>query len=106
MEETLKSLLIAPKILMKRSNSIWDSLLATEEETKLLAGSILTTKAIRLQTEYMGIRVTLYGFPWTSLRTGWRSFYQVQINHGCLIVTEDFVLQETMTRKSFLDVPD
>lgn len=64
MEEALKCLKIVPKILCKRSNAMWDILLASEEETKQLSGSILRTKTLRLQTEYMGTRrtrVTLHG---------------------------------------------
>lgn len=41
MEVAIKSLNIAPKILSKRSNDMWNILLATEEEAKKLAGCIL-----------------------------------------------------------------
>lgn len=44
MEEALRSLQIALKVLAKRSNVMWDILLANEEEAKLLIGSVLTTK--------------------------------------------------------------
>lgn len=54
----LKSLNIMPKILAQRSNAIWDILLATMEESKALDGSILTTKWVRLQTEYLDTRKT------------------------------------------------
>lgn len=45
---------------------MWDILLASEEEAKSLAGSVLATKAVRLQTEYKGnrrTRVILHGVP-------------------------------------------
>lgn len=43
MEEILKSLNIALKVLARRSSAIWDILLATEQEAKQLAGSVLAT---------------------------------------------------------------
>lgn len=50
-------------MLVKRSNATRDILLVSEEAVKELAGIILTTKSVGLQTEYMGIqktRVTLH----------------------------------------------
>lgn len=52
MEEALKSLRIAAKILARRSNAMWHILLDTEDATKSLDGNITITKAVRLQTEY------------------------------------------------------
>lgn len=66
MEEALKSLSIAPKILARRSNATWDILLATITETKVLAEGILTTKPLRLQIEYLDTqktKITLHGVP-------------------------------------------
>lgn len=66
MEEALKSLNIEAKVLARRSNAMWDILLATKDSAKALAGNILTTKSVRLQTEYLGTRktrVTLHGVP-------------------------------------------
>lgn len=43
---------------------MWDILLATEQESKQLAGSILMAKSVRLLTEYMGThktRITVHG---------------------------------------------
>lgn len=37
---------------------MWDLLLSSEQEAKLLTGSILSPSSLRLQTEYMGIRKT------------------------------------------------
>lgn len=45
---------------------MWDILLATIEETKALAGSILTANLVRLQMEYLGTRktkITLHRVP-------------------------------------------
>lgn len=47
-------------------NALWDLLLQTEQQAKSLAGSILSTKNLRLQTEYMGTcrtKVTIHGVP-------------------------------------------
>lgn len=66
MEEALKALHIRPKILARRTNALWDILLQSEEQTKELAGSILSTKTLHLQTEYMGTcrtKVTIHGSP-------------------------------------------
>lgn len=66
MEEALKSLNNGLKMLARRSNTIWDVLMATEQEVKQLAGSVLTSKSVRLQTEYMGTqrtRVMVHGVP-------------------------------------------
>lgn len=41
-----------------RTNALWDLLLQTEQQAKSLAGSVLSTKNLRLQTEYMGARRT------------------------------------------------
>lgn len=66
MEETLKILSIAPKILARTSNAVWDILLSTKQEAKQLAGSILTAKSMRLQMEYMSTqrtRIIVHGVP-------------------------------------------
>lgn len=66
MEEALKALKINPKVLARRTNALWDILLATEQQAKVLAGSVLITKSLCLQTEYMGTRrtkVTIHGVP-------------------------------------------
>lgn len=66
MEEALKSLNITAKVLARRSNAMWDILFPTEEAAKSLAGNILITKSVRLQSEYMGrrkIKATLHGVP-------------------------------------------
>lgn len=54
MEEALNSLNIGAKTLACCSKAMWDILLPIEEVAKSLAGNILTTKSVRLQTEYMG----------------------------------------------------
>lgn len=65
-EESLKALNIAAKVLARRSNAIWDVLLATEESAMALASNILTIKSLHLQIEYMGTwktQITLHGVP-------------------------------------------
>lgn len=45
---------------------MWDILLDSEESAKRLAGSILKTKMVRMQTEYMGTwktKTALNGVP-------------------------------------------
>lgn len=66
MEEVIKSLSIGTKIFARRTRAMWDILLASEDAAMSLAGSILTTKSVRLQTEYLGTRkmkVILHGVP-------------------------------------------
>lgn len=66
MEENLTALNIEAKVLARKSNAVWDILLATEEMAKTLVGSILTTKMLRLQTEYMSTWktcITLHELP-------------------------------------------
>lgn len=66
MEEALKNLNIASKVLTRKINTMLDILLTTVKETKTLAGSILTTKSVRLQTEYLDawkMKITLHGMP-------------------------------------------
>lgn len=53
-------------MLAKRSNAMWDILIGDTEEAVKLTGSILTTKSLRMQTEYMGTRktkITLHRMP-------------------------------------------
>lgn len=66
MEESLKALNITPCILARRSRALWDLLMKSEQEVKDLGGSVLTSKTLRLQIEYMGTRrtnVTVHGVP-------------------------------------------
>lgn len=44
MDEALKCLNIAVKVLVRRSNENWDILLTSEEDERALVGSILTAK--------------------------------------------------------------
>lgn len=73
----MKDMKSVQKLLAKRSYAMWDILMATEEEARQLAGSIIKAKAVRLRTNYMGtrkIRVTLHGCLQISHRTGWGLF--------------------------------
>lgn len=47
MEKVLKSLNIGVKLLVRRSNAMCDILLVSEE-SRMLAGSIITTKIVRM----------------------------------------------------------
>lgn len=58
MEEALKNLNIGSKILIRRSRTMRDIVLVIENAAKALAGSIMTTKSVRLQTEYLRTRKT------------------------------------------------
>lgn len=111
-EEALKSLQIIPKLLARWSNTIWDILMVNEEKAKKLVGSILTTKSIRLQTEYMGTQTTmipLYIVPMDLREEQLEVFFgQVRDISAAArktgIVTGNYILQVTMTRKNFLDI--
>lgn len=62
---------------------MWNILLATEKAAKELAGSILTTESVSLQTEYMGTRkMTL---PLETLTVTFKNLLGV---HDTLIETE------------------
>lgn len=52
-EEAIKSLNIGAKVLARRRRAMWDILLASEDSAKALTSSIMTTKSVRLQTEYL-----------------------------------------------------
>lgn len=54
MEQALNCLKIGPKMLARKSNAILDILLASEQEAKQLVRSVLMSKVVRLQSEYMG----------------------------------------------------
>lgn len=63
MEKGLESLNMAVNILARRNNAMWDFLMALEEVAKVLAGSVLATKAVILQTKYVGtlkIQITFH----------------------------------------------
>lgn len=100
-----------------RSKTMWDVLLATKQETKQLAGSILTSKTPQFQTEYMGTRktkVTVHGVPVdiTVDRMGafFAQYGKVKEVPGVIskvdIATGNIVLQVTLTRRSFSDIPN
>lgn len=58
-EEAFKSL--------TRPNVMWDILLATKDEAKQIAGNILMTKALRLQTAYMRTHRTRIALHWVPI---------------------------------------
>lgn len=117
MEEALKVLNIHPKILARRSNALWDLLLASEEQAKTLAGSVLFTKSIRLQTEYMGTcrtRVTIHGVPVdiTTNRMGafFTKYGEVNevkaLSSKSGIETGDMEVQITLDQHNFREIPN
>lgn len=117
MEEVLKVLQISPKVLARRSNAMWDILLPTEQDAKQIAGNILTTKNLRLQTEYMDTRrtrITVHGVPVdvSTDRMGayFSKFGSVEevkaITGKSGIATGDIELQVTITRSSFMEIPN
>lgn len=58
MDQARKSLTVAPKLLARRSNAMWDILLANVEEAKTLAESILITKSVRLQIDRVPLGIS------------------------------------------------
>lgn len=96
---------------------MWDILLATKDAAKLLFGSILTTNSVRMQREYMGIRKTnmiLHGVPLyiTEEHLGYVfvKFSEVAnilfIKRQTNITTSDVEIIVTLTRKSFMEIPN
>lgn len=92
-------------------------MLATEEADKKLPGSRLTSKSVRLQMEYMGTiktRITLQEVPMDISKDHLEAFFSQYLPVSevspliskASIATRDFVLQVTVTLKSFLDIPD
>lgn len=117
MEEAVKSLQIKPKFLAKRSNTKWDIPLPNVKEANMWTGSVLMYKLVRLQTEYMGswsTRITLHVVPmdFREEQPGVFLFRYGQVedvlavSNKAGIATGDYVLQITMTRKNFMDIPD
>lgn len=107
MEEALKSLNIVPKVKARRSNAMWDILQATEQEAKQLARSILKSKAVRLQTEYMGTRkskITIHRVPIDISKDRMGAFFSKygQVDDVSTVISKssivigDFVLQVTL----------
>lgn len=115
MKEPPKCLIIGTKVLARRCNAMWDILLMTEDALKALAGNILTTKSVRLQTEYMGTRKTNVTFHGASLYIGedllgfyFAKFREVavvlSVKSKAGIATGDFEIMLTLTRNNFIDI--
>lgn len=111
-EEVLKILQISAKILARQSNAMWDILLATEDAAKSLAGCVLTTKIVRLQTGYLGTRkskVTLHRIPLfiseDHLGFSFSQFGEVlPIRSKAGIATGDVEILITLNRKQFMKI--
>lgn len=66
---------------------MWDMILATEQEAKQLAGSIIKVKVVRLEAINLStrkIRVTVHGCLQISQKTGWEPFCEIWKRRGCL----------------------
>lgn len=94
------------------NNGMWDKLLNSEEADKRLPGSILMTKMVMMQTEYMGIwktKTALHRVPIDILDDDLVAFSPVETHQDVLsiiskmdIPTGDFNFHLTVTCKSFL----
>lgn len=97
MEEEVKSLIVGAKILSKRTNTMWDKLLASA----------------RLQTEYMDTKKPGWFYTGWPKISGWTVFftlYECFGNDPRVLIKEDistgdFVFQVILTQKCFLDIP-
>lgn len=112
MEDALKALQINPKMFERRTNALRDILLQTEDQAKKLASSVLNTNDLRLQTEYLGTRmtkVTIHGVPVDICPDRMRAFFtkfgqvhQVKILRSKAgIATSDMEMSVTVDRKIF-----
>lgn len=117
MEEVLKALNVEAKVLARRSNAMWDILLVSKEVAKTLAGNTLTTKTMRLQTEYMDTqktRITLHWVPMYITEDHLGAFFAEyapvdevsSIKSKSGIFTGDFEVLVTLTRPKFNEVPN
>lgn len=109
MEGALKSINVAPNVLARRSNAMWDILLGTEQEAKQLTGCVLLTTSITPQTEYMDTRwtkITVHRVPVNICEDRMRAFFSKfrqmeEVNASISktgITTGHMVLQVTLTR--------
>lgn len=100
--------------MSRRSNAIWDILLAIEEEARRLAGSTLTTKTVSKRNIWIqdGQILPSMDSRWTLGRIGCffppiRPTEEVAAKVSKAgICTGDFVLQVTLTKKSFTEIPN
>lgn len=117
MEEALKALNITPKVLARRTNALWDILLPTKQQAKELAGSVLNTKNLHLQTEDMGTcrtKVTIHGVSVDISEDRMGSFFtkysevsEVKaLMSKANIATVDMELYITVNRKNFQEIPN
>lgn len=112
MEKLLKNLKIGAKLLARRSKAMWNALLATEQESKQLAGSILTSMTLQIQTEYMGTRSdSLWGarrHNRGSNRAFFAQYGKVAKFVGVIskggIATDDIAIEIRLTHRRFNDI--
>lgn len=117
MVEVLKTLKIYPKVLARRTNALWDILLPTEQDAKQLAGNVLVSKNLKLQTEYLGTRrtkITIHCVP-IDISEDWMGaffakFGKVEEVKALVdksgILTGDVEVQVTLDRNSFKQIPN
>lgn len=113
MKEALKTLKIGAQVLSRRSNAMSDILLATEDAVRSWAGSILLTKIVRLQTEYVETRktnVTLHGDPFSISEDHLGCFFSQfdEVSEVSSVISKtgiakgDMEIWVTVTRKNFM----
>lgn len=116
LEEALKSLNIWAKVLVTISNAMLDVLLVIEYAPKSLTGSILTTKLVNMETEYMRTKKTkviLYGVPLYISEDLLGHFFAKfgefadvsSIRSKTGIATGDVEIMVTLTGKVFIEIP-
>lgn len=91
---------------------MWDIVLANVEDAKKLAGSVLTTKTVRLQTDYMvsmlhGVHMDVTRGELDGFLLPFGQVAEVAVVAGKNgIPTGDYVFQVTLTRTNFSQVSD
>lgn len=96
---------------LRRSRALCDLLMKSKQEAKDLAGSVLTSKTLRLQTVYMGTRrtnVTVHGVPIDISEDRLGAFFALygKVEKVTGIATGDVTIEITLTRKNFIDIPN
>lgn len=101
MEEALKSLNIGVKVLARRSNVMWDILLVSKEEVKSLARIVLTMKAVRLQTKFMGTRKTQVILHAMLMYISEDHLEAFMVKYGCVQEMSAIKSQANIAKKQF-----
>lgn len=112
MEEALKSLEIQTKVLARRSNAMWDILLVNEEQSKKCCRQRINNKVSTSANRIHGHSKdqsdpTRGAHGYNREEVG--VFEQVDVSaivSKAGIATAEFILQITMSRKEFNNIPD